>query len=576
MNIAVVTTFPDNCWDIYAKQALQSFAQFWPDEIPLMVQLDDDLLYDQVNKLLRPQDGIAVGWEPGHKAFVERNKDKDDPTNYRKQPVRFCHKVFAIKRAFDAAMKQKAADPATAPRYLVWMDADVITQRKVTIAEIQECLPREGDAVAYMGRKDWDHSECGWLAFDLENGGLNLIEALYFVYKEDIILHYDQWHDSWAFDQQIKTKLQEQGPFLYKTTNLTANASGMDVWAQSPMGKWSTHYKGPQAKAKLVNEKLPPQQNGNMQSNIVIQTKNAIPHEEIRNNIAINQMLITKWIRQCKPTDEEIVVVSAGPMLVAEDVREEVMAGKRIVAVKHALKPLKEAGITPWACILLDPRPHVADFVNNPDTDVLWLVASQVDPKVTAKLIEAGCTVWGYHAAVGAEEQEMTKKQQGAIISGGSATATRGLFMLHHLGFRRFRLYGYDLCYPEKPDLKAIDDRGQPKYLEMSVGFNHPLYRLKRAFWSEPQFIAQFEEINDIIKCGKFELKAFGHGVIPFILKAKETGELRERELRAKINGKPPSYERLLKCSRKKKTRSLTRLPLKWLPSLRRRMMSSS
>jgi hypothetical protein len=538
MKAAVITTFPNHSWEIYAKAMLQSFVQYWPKEIPLLVQLDDDLLLDQVEKIIRPQDAVAVGWEKEHTDFVERNKGKDDPTNYRKQAVRFCHKVFAIKRALDASIRQKEAGGTDTPRYLIWMDADVITQRPVSVDEIKECLPKEEDAVSYMGRKDWDHSECGWLAFDLENGGNEIIDSMFQRYKQDLIFQLEQWHDSYVWDCEIE---------YHEATNLTREAKGMDVWPQSPMGKWSVHHKGPVAKAKMISPKIGGTPIKTNAGNVIINTRNAIPHEQICAHIKKNQSLIKNWIRPCKKTSEEIVVVSAGPMLVAEDVRKEVKAGRRIVAVKHALLPLKKAGITPWACILLDPRPHVADFIQDADPNIIWFVASQVNPEVTLELLAKGCTVWGYHASVGAGEHELTSKQMYSVISGGSATATRGLFVLNHLGFSNMRLYGYDLCVPDKPDLNALDKDGQPKYLEMSLGMNDPNFNLKKCFWSEPQLIAQFEEINDLIKLNKFKLKAFGDGIVPFILKCQYVSNLRSNELKAKISGtKPPSYKELL------------------------------
>ncbi len=551
MSIAVTTTFPNNSFEIYGKRMLESYAKYWPAEIPMLASLDDNLLLDQCRKILRTQDAIAIGREKDHQDFIDRNVGKDHPTDYRKQAVRFCHKVFALKRALDAIMSAKAANEGGA-RYLIWMDADVVTNRPVTLDEVKACLPNEGDAVAYLGRKDWDHSECGWLAFDLEKGGDNIINAVAEIYKTDTLFKSEQWHDSWIWDRAIK---------MAKATNLTADKPGMDIWPHSPMGKWSTHFKGPAAKADLAQSNLHQQPKPRPGSNIVIQTQNSIPSEEIKNNIRSNQILIKNWLRPCGETDEELVIVSAGPLLIAEDVREEVEAGRKIVAVKHALKPLKEAGIKPWACILLDPRDHVANFVENPDTEVLWFVASQVNPEVTRRLLEAGCEVWGYHAAVGAGEEELTKHQEYSIICGGSATATRGLYMLGHLGFSNFRLYGYDLCYADRPaDLKEKDKYGQNKYLDISIGYSHPYYNMKRMFWTEPQLIAQFEEINDMVKSNRFRLKAYGSGMIPYFLKCKETGELREREIKTKLESKKLShYQHLFECSNLKKTHSSTK-----------------
>lgn len=538
-NIVVITTFANAHFEPFAKKMLQSFAQYWPKEIGMLLQLDDSLLMPDVKKILRDVDLIGVDWPPEHKAFIERHKGKDDPQDYRRQAVRFCHKVFAIGNALESIREVKYAGKPV-PRYLIWMDADVHTLRPVTLQDIQECLPKGGDAVAYMGRKDWDHSECGWMAFDLENGGDKIIDYLSLAYNEDRIFSQPQWHDSWVFD-----RILEEQPKI-KRTNLTPNAMGRDVWAQSPMGKWSVHHKGPAAKAELMGQPMP-QQMPMQPQRIRVQTKNSIPHEEIRKQIAKNQQLIKNWIKPCLPIEEELVVVSAGPMLVAEDLRPEVVAGKKIVAVKNALVPLKNAGIKPWACILLDPRPHVADFVQDADPDITWFVASQVNPAVTLELLARGCTVWGYHACVNAGEEELILKQEGAIVSGGSATATRGLFMLYHLGFSNFTLYGYDLCMPDKPDMNKLDDFGQPKYLEMTVNTNDMLYNQKRMYWTEAQYYAQFEEMSELVKSGKFKLKAYGDGVVPFMIKARNIADMRREELRKKLmGGKPINYSEML------------------------------
>ena len=410
-NITVCTTFPSTSWNVYSKAMLQSFVANWPADVPLLIELDDDLILDGVRSQARECDAVAAGWLSDHAAFVARNKDKEDPQNYRKQAVRFCHKVFTLHRAMQAVQEQ----PAPKPRYLIWMDGDVVTNRKITHEDLALCLPKDGDAVSYLGRKDWPHSECGWLAFDLENGGGDVIKAMHTQYVTDGIFQFKQWDDSWVFDEIRKVGLQ-------KFTNLTDGKPGMEIWPHSPMGKWSTHYKGPVAKQKLGNaQPRPPHPNPT--GKVIINTRNALPNETLQAHISRNQELIKNWISFCKPTDEQIVMVSAGPQLIAEEVRAE--TGKKIVAVKHALTPLKKAGITPWACILLDPRPHVADFIKDADPAVLWFVASQVNPEVTIQLLAKGCTVWGYHAAVNAGEEHLTAKQPGAVVSGAEGEEIR-------------------------------------------------------------------------------------------------------------------------------------------------------
>jgi len=75
-DIAVITTFGNNSWQVYAKKMLESYVQFWPAEIALLVQVDDDLLVPDINKILRPQDGLAVGRLQAHEDFLKRNAGK--------------------------------------------------------------------------------------------------------------------------------------------------------------------------------------------------------------------------------------------------------------------------------------------------------------------------------------------------------------------------------------------------------------------------------------------------------------------------------------------------------------------
>lgn len=564
--IAVCTTFPDNAFDVYGKRMLESFVQYWPEEVAILVQLDTGKLGESVNGIIRPHDGLKCGWEKDHSAFVERNKDKDSKDDYRKQAVRFCHKVFAIKYALQSVNKAKASGEVDVPRYLIWLDADVLTTRKVTMDDLIKCLPKEGDAVSYLGRKDWPHSECGWLAFDLDNDGDRLIKTMFDHYRLDEIFKQEQWHDSWIYDY-IMNKLgtTPHGDIGFKATNLTPNAIGMEVWPQSPMALWSRHYKGPIAKNELIDEKPKKKVSNNMQP-LRIETCNSLPNDNLHRNIIENQTQIKNWVLPCKQTEDEIVVVSAGPMLVADDLHDEIAAGRKIVAVKHAIKPLKEAGIKPWACILLDPRDHVYDFVENPDKDIIWFVSSQVIPKAVKSLLDAGCNVWGYHASVGAEEGKFTEKQPHSIVHGGSATATRGLFLLEKLGFYKFRLYGYDLCLSEKPDLSERDERGQPRNFEIAMGYKLPNYKDTRWFWSKGELLAQADEFRQIISTQKhWQIKAFGNGIVPFLTNIVRVNDLRTKAKLSKLDKiKPVHFEDMLGC------RTKTKLLTQWHNMLRK------
>ena len=51
--IAVTTTFPNSSWQLYAERMLRGFVQFWPEDIQLLVNLDDDMLFDETKRIHR-------------------------------------------------------------------------------------------------------------------------------------------------------------------------------------------------------------------------------------------------------------------------------------------------------------------------------------------------------------------------------------------------------------------------------------------------------------------------------------------------------------------------------------------
>ena len=147
MRTAFLTTFPNQAWDVYAKDMVASFNRFAPSDIPLLIKLDNDQIVNQVAPTSRPCDAISLGWGEDYVDFVNKYQDRESPDNYRYQAVRFCHKVFALMDSLKAIdMHKEATGQGT--RYLIWVDADVHLTREVTQEDIEKCLPKKGDAVS--------------------------------------------------------------------------------------------------------------------------------------------------------------------------------------------------------------------------------------------------------------------------------------------------------------------------------------------------------------------------------------------------------------------------------------------
>jgi hypothetical protein len=535
MNYAICTTFANGQYPTWGKEMLNSVNKSFPP-CHMLVHLDNEMLIESVSGDLTNHTFCASTPDDVQNEFLAKYKGTDDKQNYRKQFVRFSHKVFTIYKALDYCKGQNLD-------YLFWIDADVKFNKAVDQKFFDAVLPKDDEIVSYIGRKDWNHSECGFMVFDVKKAE-NLINAFIKHYIDGTGLNLEEWHDSFIFD-----RVREIHAPLAK--NISADASGMDVWEQTILGEYSQHFKGPVAKNELagVPQQAQPipqmeQQPGGYKP-LVIETVNSVQDDSIKNNVTANLRIIENWIGMCDMTDEKVVICSAGPSLDPEMVRPYYDKGYKVVAVKHAIDKLLGAGIVPWACILLDPRPHVEDFVENPDHRVIYFVASQVCPEVTQKLLDKGCTVWGYHAAVGAGEDKVLPKGH-FMVSGGSASATRGMFMLNILGFRNFELFGYDLCHYKKPDLSDVDESGRNKYLEVSLktataGGNE----VERTYWTEGQFLAQVQEIEKIFEDKVFDINAHGEGIVPWILRNKAAHKKWWKQM-YKVNQEPyNSYKEL-------------------------------
>lgn len=505
MKKAVVTTFPLKQYDLCAREMLRTFDMYWPEDIDLYISLDcvpeEDLrrIDYEINQMFKSkrQYYLCNEFSNDQHQFLARNTDAGN--NYRFHVCRFSYKVFAL------GMCEKHL---TDTDHLIWLDADVITHKPITHSLLDMLMPEQG--ASYLGRIDAPHSECGFVAYNLNSGGREIIKEMVGYYLTDKVLTLPGWTDCDVFDAVMKDKPGK---------NLSEGIPGWHVWPLSPLGALMAHHKG-NRKLEIAQQKksahtLPVRNGAVATEQMQIKTKNCLPNDKICDNIRENLTLINHWVEYVKPHDEPIVIASAGEGLAYSDIKPWADKGTKIVCVKHAIERLKSWGIKPWACVLLDPRPHVEAFVKKPDKDVIYFVASMVDPSVVRTLLDNECKVVGYHAFVGAGEEKLLKNGE-FLVCGGSATATRSIGLLAEcLGFKEFHCYGYDLCHYERPDPKAKDAEGQPKYIEITLGAKTWGNKdAKRTFWTEGQFLAQANELRDLYKMkNAFKINLYGQGM---------------------------------------------------------------
>jgi len=160
------------------------------------------------------------------------------------------------------------------------------------------------------------------------------------------------------------------------------------------------------------------------------------------------------------------------------------------------------AGIIPWGCVILDPRPFNevsthgklrAGLVDRAPRDTHYFVASMTDKDMVNFFTSQGYKTWGWHAWNSALNLvEEIKGTDHFFIQGGTCSAMRAVGLMHTLGFRRFICYGFDSCLEGKPeDPDERDENGNPKYFVVEVG--------DKKFYSTGELIAQSQDIEQLL-----------------------------------------------------------------------------
>jgi len=258
-----------------------------------------------------------------------------------------------------------------------------------------------------------------------------------------------------------------------------------------------------------------------MSKAVKIKPTDCVPDEEIQSNILRNVGLISEWEGPCKVHNGTAWLMSAGPSLkfaTASMFPKEYfddLPNDHIFCIKHALPVLADAGIKPFACVALDPRPISGTSTHgelreslyaSAPKETLMFIATMTHPSVTEYLLENGYRVIGWHAASG-QHDRMTKEGRIPPMhshAGGTCSAMRCISVAHNMGFRKSNLIGFDCSLesePEDLDAKIHHDPNnkdslKPKYLEV----HNPKDKDRFSFWTTGELVAQAQDIEHALQ----------------------------------------------------------------------------
>ncbi len=255
MEYTIITTFHPAGLAQYGQTMIDSFDQYWPKSVRLLVYAENcvprvpsDRV--QVTDLLSACPDL-VAFKNRHKNNAMANglvaKDTGVPFKdnaFKWDAVRFSHKVFAVIHA--------CATVAT--DWVIWLDADTKTFAPVPESFLATvCDPRS--LACYLGRREKYHSECGWVAYNRGHSDLTSFMTQWRdLYVNDRLFDLREYHDSFLFDE-LRRRFQQQGVYFHNLSPELPGKGPGHPFIASALGQYMDHMKG--SKRKALGHSLP-------------------------------------------------------------------------------------------------------------------------------------------------------------------------------------------------------------------------------------------------------------------------------------------------------------------------------
>ena len=246
MKYTVITTFHQAGLELYGQTMINTFEQYWPDSVNLVVYAENCQ-----PRITKPNVQVVdlLSASKQCKRFVKRHKDNPEahggpgPHNnhnynskkiFRWEALRFSYKVFSVHHACNNIDTD----------WLIWLDADTLTHTSVPESWLSAVCPSGWD-FAYLGRTERYHSECGWVGYNIANPIVkDFVNEFAGMYIEDTVFNLNEWHDSYVWDH-VRRIYQEKDARFYNL-NPAPDTKGLagHPFINSELGKYMDHKKG--------------------------------------------------------------------------------------------------------------------------------------------------------------------------------------------------------------------------------------------------------------------------------------------------------------------------------------------
>jgi hypothetical protein len=167
--------------------------------------------------------------------------------------------------------------------------------------------------------------------------------------------------------------------------------------------------------------------------------------ETLFKNIEINSKRNLPWVKSVPEHDGHAVIVGGGPSLAdcLDTIKWRQSLGQKIFALNNAGRYLLDRGIEVDYQVIVDARPHNANFTGFGNTG---LYASQCDPSVfDMAALSQDVILW--HPVIDDWEPEFEGEY--AQIGGGTTVGLSAMCLAYTMGYRKLHLFGYDSSHRE-------------------------------------------------------------------------------------------------------------------------------
>lgn len=222
MKFLAVSTFNRAGLTLYGRRMVDSFRRHWPEEVDLRVYSEgwsENLGVELVD---------LVGASPWLAAFKTRHAGRSRPRDFRRDAVRFAHKVAAVCHAAQTS----GID------YLIWLDGDLVAHADINLDALEVLLPRGNDWIAWLDRERM-YPECGFYILNCSHWAHGeMIKRLAEMYDHDRLFDLAEWHDSFVLQQVV-----ERSGVGWKSLSGTGRRTSHPL-VNGPLGSYLDHLKG--------------------------------------------------------------------------------------------------------------------------------------------------------------------------------------------------------------------------------------------------------------------------------------------------------------------------------------------